>query len=85
LQETYGLQGIFLGTISHERGPFTIDTRLTVKFLSLSTGQLIWSTNVLGQEVTGISGGIQRAAVLAAQEALAKLEQDLFQPPKKQQ
>jgi hypothetical protein len=85
LQETYGLQGIFLGTLSHERGPFTIDTRLTVKFISLATGQPIWSTNVLGQEVTGLSSGIQKAAILAAQEALAKLEQDLLQPPRKQQ
>lgn len=84
LQETYGLQGIFLGTVSHERGPLTIDTRLTVKFVSLATGQLIWSTNVLRQEVTGLSSGIQNAAVLAVQEALAKLEQGLLQPAKKQ-
>jgi len=85
LQEAYGLQGIFLGTLSHERGPLTIDTRLSVKFVSLATGQFIWSANVLGHEVTGLSGGIQKAAMLAAQEALAKLEQDLLQPPKQQQ
>ena len=85
LQETYGLQGIFLGTLSQERGPLTIDTRLTVKFVSLTTGQLIWSTNVLRQEVTGVSSGLQNAAISAVQEALTKLEQDLRQPPKTQQ
>jgi len=65
----YGLQGIFLGTLSQERGPLTIDTRLTVKFVSLTTGQLIWSTNVLRQEVTGVSSGLQNAAFSAVQEA----------------
>jgi len=52
LQEAYGLQGIFLGRSSAPEGvPLTIDTRLSVKFVSLATGQFIWSANVLGHEV----------------------------------
>lgn len=83
LEEAYGLQGIFIGTLSQDRGNLISETRLSLRLISVSTGKLIWSTNVLGGGVTGLSGGVKETATAAVGKALQSLEKDLYPAPKK--
>ena len=83
LQETYRLEGLFVGALSPDKQPLLIETRLSLKLISLSTGSLVWSANVLSQEIPGLSGGLKKTAVTLAEKALEALEKDLYQEPKK--
>ena len=83
LEGTYGLQGIFVGTLSQDRGNLISETRLSLRLISIPGGKLIWSTNVRGGGITGLSGGVQETAIAAAGKALQSLEKDLCPDPKK--
>jgi hypothetical protein len=81
LEETYGLQGIFVGTLSQERVPLINEVRLTLRLISIPDGKLLWSANVLGRGVTGLSGGVKEMAVGAVEKALESLKNDLYPDP----
>jgi len=82
LQEQYGLEGIFVGTLSQDQGNVVNETRLSLRLISVPTGKLVWSANVLGGGVAGLSGGVKDTALAAVQKALASLEKDLYKDPK---
>ncbi len=82
LEERYGLQGIFVGTLSQDKGSVVNETRLSLRFISVPTGKLVWSANVVGGGVAGLSGGVKDTALAAVQKALASLEKDLYKDPK---
>ena len=80
LEETYGLQGIFVGTLSQERVPLINEVRLTLRLISIPDGKLLWSANVLGRGVTRFSG-VKEMAVGAVEKALESLKNDLYPDP----
>ncbi|HME44594.1 MAG TPA: hypothetical protein VKF36_16010 [Syntrophorhabdales bacterium] len=82
LQEQYGLEGIFVGILSQDQGNVVNETRLSLRLISVPTGKLVWSANVLGGGVAGLSGGVKDTALAAVQKALASLEKDLYKDPK---
>ncbi|HUJ90599.1 MAG TPA: hypothetical protein VLX12_10415 [Syntrophorhabdales bacterium] len=82
LEEQYGLEGIFVGTLSQDRGNFVDETRLSLRLISVPTGNLVWSTNVVGGGVTGLDGGVNERAVSAVEKALHSLEKDVYPDPK---
>jgi hypothetical protein len=83
LQETYRIDGLFVGTLSPDKQPLLIETRLSLKLISIPTGSLVWSANVLSQEIPGLSGGLKKTAVMLAEKALDALEKDLYPKPTK--
>jgi hypothetical protein len=82
LEERYGLEGVFVGTLSQDRGNFVDETRLSLRLISVPTGKLVWSTNVVGGGVTGLDGGVNERAVSAVEKALHSLEKDVYSDPK---
>jgi hypothetical protein len=83
LQETYRIDGLFVGTLSPDKQPLHIETRLSLRLISLPAGNLVWSANVLSEEIVGLSGGLKKTAVALAEKALQALEKDLYPDPKK--
>ncbi len=83
LHQPYGLQGIFIGTLSQDRGHLISETRLSLRLISVATGKLIWSTNVVGDAVTGLSGAVKDMAIAAVEKALQSLEKDIYPAPMK--
>ena len=82
LEERYGLEGIFVGTLSQDKGNFVDETRLSLRLISVPTGKLVWSANVVGGGVTGLDGGVNERAVSAVEKALHSLEKDVYSDPK---
>ena len=78
LEARYGLQGIFVGILSQDKGRLVDETRLTLRLISVSTGRLIWSTNVVGDAVIGLSPTAKEMGVAAAEKALRSLEKDIL-------
>jgi hypothetical protein len=83
LQETYRIDGLFVGTLSPDKQPLHIETRLSLRLISLPAGNLAWSANVLSEEIVGLSGGLKKTAVTLAEKALEALEKDLYPQPTK--
>lgn len=83
LHETYGLEGLFVGFLSPDKGQALTETQLSLRLISIPTGNLVWSANVLSQEVTPFWGGMRNTAVVLAEKALEALEKDLYQEPVK--
>jgi hypothetical protein len=83
LQETYRIDGLFVGTLSPDKQPLHIETRLSLRLISLPAGNLVWSANVLSEEIVGLSGGLKKTAVTLAEKALEALEKDLYPQPTK--
>ena len=83
LEERYGLQGIFIGTLSQDKGRLIDETRLSLRLVSISTGRLIWSTNVVGDAVIGMSPTVKEMSVAAVEKALRSLQKDIYPPSKK--
>ncbi len=81
LQAQYGLEGIFVGILSQDKGNLLDETRLYLKLMSLPTGRLVWSVNIHGGGVTNLHGGVQHTAVSAVEKALRSLEKDLYTDP----
>ncbi len=83
LEARYGLQGIFVGILSQDKGRLVDETRLTLRLISVSTGRAIWSTDVVGDAVIGLSPTAKEMGVAAAEKALRSLEKDIFPPAQK--
>ena len=83
LEERYGLQGIFVGILSQDKGRLIDETRLSLRLVSISTGRLIWSANVVGDAAIGLSPTVKDMSVAAVEKALRSLEKDIYPPPKK--
>ena len=83
LHETYGLEGLFVGFLSPDKGQVLAETQLSLRLISIPTGSLVWSANVLSQEIQGFSWGLKKTAVTLAEKALEALEKDLYQEPTK--
>ena len=83
LGERYGLQGIFVGILSQDKGRLIDETRLSLRLVSISTGRLIWSANVVGDAAIGLSPTVKDMSVAAVEKALRSLEKDIYPPPKK--
>jgi hypothetical protein len=82
LEERYGLEGLFVGTLSQDKGNIVNETRLSLRLIDVPTGKLVWSANVLGRGVAGLSGGVKDTAVAAVEKALHSLEKDIYPNPK---
>ena len=83
LEEQYGLEGIFVGILSQDKGNIVNETRLSLKLIDVPTGKAIWSANVLGGGVAGLSGGVNDTALAAVDKALHSLEKDIYHNPKR--
>jgi hypothetical protein len=81
LQETYRIDGLFVGVLSPDKQALHIETRFSLRLIGLPTGSLVWSANVLSAEVVGLSGGLRKTAVTLAEKALEALEKDLYSQP----
>ncbi len=82
LVELYGLEGIFVGRLSQDKGNFVDETLLSLRLLSLPGGTLVWSADVHGGGVSGLDGGVQDRAISAVKKALRSLEKDMYANPK---
>jgi hypothetical protein len=83
LEEAYGLQGVFVGILSQDKGNIVNETRLSLRLIDVPTGKLVWSANVRGGGVAGLSGSVNDRAVGAVEKALHSLEKDIYPDPKK--
>ena len=79
LHETYGLEGLFVGFLSPDKGQVLAETQLSLRLISIPSGNLVWSANVLSQEATPFWGGMRNTATMLAEKALEALEKDLYQ------
>jgi hypothetical protein len=83
LEARYGLEGIFVGILSQDKGRIIDETRLSLRLLSIATGKLVWSTDVVGDAVIGLSPTVKEMAVAAVEKALQSLEKEIYPPPVK--
>jgi hypothetical protein len=81
LEERYGIKGLFVGELLQDKGSIVNETRLSLRFISVPTGKLIWSANVLGGGVRDLSGGVNVRAVSAVEKALNALKKDIYADP----
>ncbi len=83
LEARYKLQAIFVGILSQDKGRLIDETSLSLRLVSIPTGRLIWSTNVVGDAVIGLSPTVKEMSVAAVEKALRSLEKDIYPPPAK--
>jgi hypothetical protein len=83
LQETYRVEGLFTGTVMPEKELILLETRLSLRLTAIPSGSLVWSANVLSQEIPRLSLGMKATGVALAEKALEALQKDLYPAPKK--
>jgi len=82
LAELYGLEGIFVGSLSQDKGNFVDETRLSLRLISVPSGTVVWSADVHGGGVSGLDGGVKDRAISAVKKALRSLEKEMYANPK---
>jgi hypothetical protein len=83
LQETYKVEGLLVGTMMPDKELVLLETRLSLRLVAIPSGKLVWSANVLGQEIPRLSLGMKATGVALAEKALEALQKDLYPEPKK--
>ncbi len=83
LHETYKLDGLFVGSLSPDKGMMLVDTQMSLRLVSLPSGTLVWSTNVGSDEFVPFWSGTRNSAIMLTEKALKALEKDLHQEPTK--
>ncbi|HVN24012.1 MAG TPA: hypothetical protein VMT71_08565 [Syntrophorhabdales bacterium] len=78
LQERYGLEGLFVGMLSQDKGNFINDTRLSLRLIGVPDGKLVWSVDVKGESPANLGGGVKDTAVSAVEKALQSLQKDVY-------
>ncbi len=81
LYETYKLEGLFVGSLSPDKGMLFVDTQLSLRLVSLPSGTLLWSTNASSDEFVPYWAGTKSSAMMLTEKALKALEKDLYQEP----
>ncbi len=81
LAERYGMEGLFVGILSQDKGNLINDTRLSIRLISIPEGRTVWSADVVGEGAANLSHGVKVRAVAAAEKALHALQKDMSVDP----
>ena len=77
LGQVLGIGGVFLGSITGESRPNWIDTHLSVRLVSVKTGQILWAVEAHDPRILTFSVDVKTSAVHTVREALRLLQRDL--------
>lgn len=82
LASELGLEGVFVGTISSTRDPYSVGSSLSVRLLDLATGQYLWRTEVKDPRAVRGNLNTQISSIYTVREALSRLDKDLYSGPR---
>ncbi len=83
LQETYKVDGLLTGTMMPDKEHVLLETRLSLRLVAVPSGNLVWSANILSQEIPRLSLGMKATGIALAEKALEALQKDLYPEGKK--